>query len=81
MTRARGARRSTARSLILDRSLEDTLPYLFALLGIVEGEDPLAQMDAQIRKRRTLGRDQADPAAREPQSAADGDLRGPPLDR
>jgi predicted ATPase len=39
---------------ILDRSLENTLPYLFTLLGIVEGEDPLAQMDGQIRKRRTL---------------------------
>jgi class 3 adenylate cyclase/tetratricopeptide (TPR) repeat protein len=40
--------------LTLDRSLEDTVPYLFALLGIVEGDDPLAQMDAQARKRRTL---------------------------
>jgi len=39
---------------ILDRSLEDTLPYLFGLLGIVEGDDPLAQMDGQIKKRRTL---------------------------
>ena len=39
---------------ILDRSLEDTLPYLFSLLGIVEGDDPLAQMDGQIKKRRTL---------------------------
>src|SRR6201993_4122325 len=39
---------------ILDRSLEDTLPYLFNLLGIVEGDDTLAQMDGQIRKRRTL---------------------------
>jgi class 3 adenylate cyclase/tetratricopeptide (TPR) repeat protein len=39
---------------ILDRSLEDALPYLFGLLGIVEGEDPLAQMDGQIKKRRTL---------------------------
>ena len=39
---------------ILDRGMEDTLPYLFSLLGIVEGEDPLAQMDGQIRKRRTL---------------------------
>ena len=39
---------------ILDRSLEDALPYLFSLLGIVEGDDPLAQMDGQIRKRRTL---------------------------
>ena len=44
----------TGRVLALDRSLEDALPYLFALLGIVEGEDPLAQMDANIRKRRTL---------------------------
>src|ERR1700720_2499257 len=39
---------------ILERSLEDTLPYLFALLGIVEGDDPLAQMDGPIKKRRTL---------------------------
>jgi len=42
------------RIAILDRSLEDTLPYLFTLLGIVEGDDPLAQMDGQIKKRRTL---------------------------
>jgi predicted ATPase len=42
------------RIAILDRSLEDTLPYLFSLLGIVEGDDPLAQMDGQIKKRRTL---------------------------
>jgi hypothetical protein len=40
--------------IALDRSLEDTLPYLFALLGIVEGDDPLVQMDGQIKKRRTL---------------------------
>jgi predicted ATPase/class 3 adenylate cyclase len=40
--------------LTLDRTLEDTLPYLFALLGIIEGDDPLAQMDAQVRNRRTL---------------------------
>ena len=43
-----------ARITILDRSLEDTLPYLFPLLDIVEGDDPLAQMDGQIKKRRTL---------------------------
>ena len=42
------------RVLGLDRALEDTLPYLFALLGVVEGEDPLAQQDAQLRRRRTL---------------------------
>jgi len=40
--------------LTLDRSLKDTISYLFALLGIVEGADPLAQMDTQARKRRTL---------------------------
>jgi tetratricopeptide (TPR) repeat protein len=44
----------TGRVVALDQSLEDALPYLFALLGIVEGEDPLAQMDGQIKKRRTL---------------------------
>jgi class 3 adenylate cyclase/tetratricopeptide (TPR) repeat protein len=66
------------RLAILDPSLEDTRPYMFALLGIVESDeqnrlhweqsfdrldeylhglqnkDPLAQMDAQIRRRRTL---------------------------
>jgi predicted ATPase len=30
------------------------IPHLFALLGIVDGIDPLAQMDGQIKKRRTL---------------------------
>ena len=44
----------TGRVVALDRSLKDTLPYLFNLLGIVEGDDPLAQMDGQIKKRRTL---------------------------
>ncbi|MGE0822437.1 MAG: adenylate/guanylate cyclase domain-containing protein [Candidatus Binatia bacterium] len=40
--------------LMLDRNLEDTLPYLFALLGIEEQPSPLAQMDPQIRRRRTF---------------------------
>jgi predicted ATPase len=40
--------------LMLDRSLEDTLPYLFSLLGIAEPTSPLPQMDPQIRKRRTF---------------------------
>jgi class 3 adenylate cyclase/tetratricopeptide (TPR) repeat protein len=39
--------------LELDRSLEDVLPYLFVLLGVQEGDDPMARMDAQIRRRRT----------------------------
>ncbi len=38
----------------LDRALEDTLPYLFGLLGILDHDDPLTQMDVQIRRRRTL---------------------------
>ena len=37
--------------LMLDRNLEDSLPHLFALLGIVEGDDPLAQMDPHMRRR------------------------------
>jgi predicted ATPase len=44
----------TGKVLTLDRSLEDTLPYLFALLGIADPSGALAQMDAQIRRRRTL---------------------------
>jgi class 3 adenylate cyclase/tetratricopeptide (TPR) repeat protein len=40
--------------LTLDRALEDTVPYLFSLLGIVEGDDPLGQIDGQSKKRRTL---------------------------
>lgn len=39
--------------LMLDRSLEDTLPYLFALLDIELLPSPLQQMDAQIRRSRT----------------------------
>src|SRR5262249_34851794 len=40
------------RVLTLDRALEDTLPYVFALLGLSEGDDPLAQIDAQVGRRR-----------------------------
>jgi predicted ATPase len=42
----------TGRVLALDRALEDTLPYLFALLGLGEGDDTLGWMDAQLRRRR-----------------------------
>jgi len=38
----------------LDQALEDALPFLFELLGLVEGDDPLAGMDTQIKRRRTL---------------------------
>jgi class 3 adenylate cyclase len=40
--------------VILDRALEDTLPYLYSLLGISESDDPLAALDPQTRRRRTL---------------------------
>ena len=43
------------RIVTLDPALEDTRPYLFGLLGIVEGDDdPLSQMDGQVKRRRTL---------------------------
>src|SRR5207245_5945513 len=40
------------RVLTLDRSLEDTLPYLCFLLGITEPTSSLPQMDPQIRPPR-----------------------------
>jgi class 3 adenylate cyclase/predicted ATPase len=50
------ARRAKVRTIItaLDPSLNDALPYLFGLLGIVQDPDPLAQMDPQIKRRRAL---------------------------
>ncbi|HVB79450.1 MAG TPA: adenylate/guanylate cyclase domain-containing protein [Candidatus Binataceae bacterium] len=44
----------TGKVLALDRTLEDTLVYLFSLLGVSDVGDPLGQMDPQIRQRRTL---------------------------
>jgi hypothetical protein len=38
--------------LTLDPALEDARPYLFGLLGLVEGDDPFARMDPQIRRQR-----------------------------
>src|SRR5262249_44042384 len=40
--------------LMLDRRLEETLPYLFALLSIDDPTSSLPQMDPQIRRQRTL---------------------------
>jgi len=40
--------------LMLDRSLEDALPYILFLLGISEPGTPLQEMDPQIRRERTL---------------------------
>ena len=57
--------------VILDRSLEDTLPYLYALLGIAENDAALAQMDRGDSAAPHLRGDQARIAAREPESASD----------
>ncbi len=43
----------TGKVLALDRALEDTLPHLFALLGIPVGDARLDEMDPSIRRRRT----------------------------
>ena len=38
----------------LDRSLEDVLPYYFALLNIDDRDSPLPLMDPQMRRRKTF---------------------------
>jgi predicted ATPase/class 3 adenylate cyclase len=50
------SRREKVRNTLtaLDPALADGLPYLFGLLGIVEGPDPIAQMDPTIKRQRTL---------------------------
>lgn len=45
----------TGKVLTLDRGLEDTLPYLFSLLGVQEPHSPIYQIDRQVRRRRTFG--------------------------
>jgi predicted ATPase len=50
----RGTRKSERALSALDPALADTLPYLLGLLGIQDAPDPLAQMDPQVRHRRTL---------------------------
>ena len=44
----------TGRVLALDRSLEDALPYLYGLLGLVDEKNQVAEIEAQTRKRRSL---------------------------
>jgi class 3 adenylate cyclase/tetratricopeptide (TPR) repeat protein len=50
------ARREKVRARItaLDAAFSEALPYLWGLLGIQESPDPLALMDAPIRRQRTL---------------------------
>src|SRR5439155_26811366 len=38
----------------LDPALQEMTPYLFGLLGVVEGTDQLARMDPRIKRQRTL---------------------------
>ncbi len=40
--------------LTLDRSLEDTLRYLYGLLGVTDQNNQQAEIEAQTRKRRAL---------------------------
>ena len=44
----------TGKVLTLDRRLEDTLPHLFALVGVEEATAALAHLDPQLRRRRTF---------------------------
>ncbi len=44
----------TGRVLALDRGLDDTIPFLLALLGVIDPATPLNKMDPQIRRRRTF---------------------------
>jgi class 3 adenylate cyclase len=43
-----------ARLAALDPALDDIAPYLFALLGIQDTPDSLAQLDSTIKRQRTL---------------------------
>jgi class 3 adenylate cyclase len=40
--------------LTLDRSLEDTLQYLYGLLGVADEDNQIAEINAQTRKHRAL---------------------------
>ena len=42
----------TGRVLALDRSLDDTIPFLLALLGVADPANPINRMAPQIRRRR-----------------------------
>jgi class 3 adenylate cyclase/tetratricopeptide (TPR) repeat protein len=40
--------------LMLDRALEEDLPFFFTLLEVADSDDPLAQMAPDLKRRRTL---------------------------
>src|SRR5712691_10544644 len=55
-TDGKSARRAKIETRLsgLDPVLNDTLPLLYTLMGLHEGADPIAQMDPQIKLRRTV---------------------------
>ena len=44
----------TGKVLALDRGLEDIVPYLFVLLDVHGDDESIAQLEPQLRRRRTL---------------------------
>ncbi len=44
----------TGRMLALDRTLEDAMPYLFALMGVQDSGSPLDGMDSTVRRQRLV---------------------------
>jgi class 3 adenylate cyclase/tetratricopeptide (TPR) repeat protein len=52
----KAARRAKVETRIsaVDPALKDTLPLLYTLMGLHEGPDPTAQMDPEVKRRRTL---------------------------
>ena len=81
-TNVRGARRSRADSSMLDRLHSKTrCPTCFQLARHRRGRRPARADGRAGQEAADAGSDQTDPAARVAQSAADGDLRGPALDR
>jgi predicted ATPase len=44
----------TGRVFALDRSLENALPYFYGLLGLTHEDNPIVEIEAQTRKRRSL---------------------------
>ena len=51
---SRRSEKVEAKARGLDPALAETLPYILSLLGISGAGAPLAMMDAQVRRRRTL---------------------------
>jgi hypothetical protein len=61
-TTRRRREKITGKILSLDRALEDTLPYVLTLLEVPQGDDQVARMDPEHRRRRISGA--AEPAGR-----------------